>query len=461
MVADGPTVRPHRVHDDVARRRCSSARPRRRRACRPLLAPPAPPLRPGGRRVGHPSGEGEVQTGAVDVGVALVGRGGQRAVDAEERRHTGVVEHRQRRPARRDLDGVDHDPGPVQRRQGRDVVSVPHPSLDDGLVERSRPGRGALGVDDGQRGIRAGPRRPRRGPRARTGRPARSSGPTRRGRRGEAPPAWRRAAGRGGTPRAPRRTRRTNRPDDLRRGATGCSRSWASVMTPSVPSDPTKSCDRSGPSAARGPEPPVLIDAPVGQRHLEPGDHVLDLAVAGGVLARTPTRHPTTHRREVHRLGPVPERDVLGPQPGLEVGPEGPGQHVGQQRRGVDVDDAGQAAEIERHPAEDRDARPAHPGPAGDGRHRHPAVVTRGRAPRRPVGRRWAGPPRRGAPGPIPGWPTGWRAATSLVRPRHGPRRRASPPRTRRAGDRAGRRRRERGGRGGGRSPRPRARRWV
>ena len=56
-------------------------------------------------------------------------------------------------------------------------------------------------------------------------------------------------------------------------------------MTPSVPSEPTNSCVRSGPTAARG-APPVVIERAVGEHDVEAGDDVLDLPVAGRELAR-------------------------------------------------------------------------------------------------------------------------------------------------------------------------------
>ena len=40
-------------------------------------------------------------------------------------------------------------------------------------------------------------------------------------------------------------------------------------------------------------------DVPVGERDVEPDDHVLDLPVARRVLPRAPAREPPTHRRQV------------------------------------------------------------------------------------------------------------------------------------------------------------------
>ena len=111
-------------------------------------------------------------------------------------------------------------------------------------------------------------------------------------------------------------------------------------MTPSVPSEPTNSWVRSGPTAARG-APPVWIVRAVGEHDVEADDDVLDLAVAGRELARAPAREPAADGRERHRLRPVPAGDaVLGAQLVLEHVAERAGQHVDEQRVVVDVDDA-------------------------------------------------------------------------------------------------------------------------
>ncbi len=83
-------------------------------------------------------------------------------------------------------------------------------------------------------------------------------------------------------------------------------------------------------------------DAAVGQHHLEPDHHVLDLAVAGRVLAGTAAGQPSADRREIHRLRPVPE-GVPRAHPTesrLEIGPEGAGSDIGGERGLVDVDEA-------------------------------------------------------------------------------------------------------------------------
>ena len=57
---------------------------------------------------------------------------------------------------------------------------------------------------------------------------------------------------------------------------------------------------------------------------------------------------------------------------------EGAGPDVGEQRVGVDVADAGQAAEVEGHPAEERDGGAAHAAAAAGRGHRHPGLVAQG-----------------------------------------------------------------------------------
>ena len=147
VVADGAAVGAHRLHDRTPGARCSTARPRRRRPpCRPVQGGAAGP-------VGPAPGEGEVETGAVHIGVATGGPTPPGCPRCPQGGDAVVVEAGQRRPARRDLDGVDHDPGPVQRGQGRHVVAVPHPPLDDGQVEVGGARRRALGVHHGQGGV--------------------------------------------------------------------------------------------------------------------------------------------------------------------------------------------------------------------------------------------------------------------------------------------------------------------
>ena len=204
----------------------------------------------------------------------------------------------------------------------------------------------------------------------RPGRRCRSCGRPRPRRRGGARPASPRGAGCAGRRRARRGTRRRPRPTGARRLGAGWTRSRAPVMTPSVPSDPTNSWVRSGPTAALG-APPVWTMPAVGQDDVEPDDHVLDLPVAGRVLAGRPAGQPAADRRQVDRLRPVAERQAVGgPQLGLERRAEGAGQDVDHQRGVVDVDEAGQRAQVEDDAAVHRDRPAAHA--AAPGRRRSP-----------------------------------------------------------------------------------------
>ena len=160
-------------------------------------------------------------------------------------------------------------------------------------------------------------------------------------------------------------------------------------MTPSVPSLPTKSWVRLGPVAARGPLPFGVHDAAVGQHHLEPDDHVLDLPVAGRVLARPAAGQPAADGREVHRLGPVAERVAVADaaQRVLEIGAEGAGPHVGGERHLVDVDEALQRGQVERDAAVHRDGAAADAAASGRGGHRHEGLVAGGEHGRDLLGR--------------------------------------------------------------------------
>ncbi len=109
-------------------------------------------LAPLGVALGAAAAEGEVQAGAVGVGVGLVGRGGEGPVDGAERADHLVEEAGQRGPRPRDLGRVDDDAGAPQRGERGDVVAVAEPALDQGAIERVGAGRAAaLVVDDGER----------------------------------------------------------------------------------------------------------------------------------------------------------------------------------------------------------------------------------------------------------------------------------------------------------------------
>ena len=119
MVADGGAVRQRGVGHGV-----------------PGLAVVA--LAPFGVALGAAPAEGEVEAGAVGVGVGLVGRRGQGSLDRLERADDLVEEAGQRGPGARHLGGVDDDPAAPQWGQRRDVVAVTEPALDQVGVERLR-----------------------------------------------------------------------------------------------------------------------------------------------------------------------------------------------------------------------------------------------------------------------------------------------------------------------------------
>ncbi len=212
------------------------------------------------------------------------------------------------------------------------------------------------------------------------------------------------------------------------------------VMTPRVPSLPTNSWVRSGPVAARGASAGVHHLA-VGQDDLEPDHHVLDLAVPGRVLAGGAARQPPSDRRQLHRLGPVPEGDAVARSAARLRGPRRRCPHPRRRstRRVVDRGDAGQAAQIEADAAEDGDAGAAHPAAAGHRGHRHPGLVAQ-RQHRRHlggVGRTERRPPAGRAPCPAVAHmmasghqsrPASTRDASSVSTLGHTARRRSSRP---------------------------------
>src|SRR5580692_1303694 len=129
VVADGGAVRERRVGDHVP-------------------APPVVALAPLAVAVGAAPAEREVEAGAVDVGVRLVRRRRQRAIDALQRVDDLVVEGGERGPFARDLRRVHDHAGAPERGEGGDVVAVAEPAFDECGVEGPGAGRGAaLSVD--------------------------------------------------------------------------------------------------------------------------------------------------------------------------------------------------------------------------------------------------------------------------------------------------------------------------
>jgi len=162
-------------------------------------------------------------------------------------------------------------------------------------------------------------------------------------------------------------------------------------------------------------------DPTVGQNHLQPDHHVLDLPVSGRVLAAAQANSPRRWRDPW--TGPVAEGDAVGRSPASRSGRTS--RRPRQQRRGIDVDDPAQA-HMSRPPPEGGDAGPAHPDrPAMAVTGTRPSWQTESTAATWPVsvGRT---PPRRA--GTAPGWPSEWPTATSRGPP---PRGRRRPPRSR------------------------------
>ena len=167
------------------------------------------------------------------------------------------------RPRRSDLHRVDDEPLAREPLQRRGVVAVSEPRLDQADVGRPAPTAVQLPLHDRHGGVDDARRRPRR---ARAGctrcrhRPGLAATPLRR--RGAARQAWRRCAGFVGRPRRRRRTIVNEYAARRSLSGIGCVRSHTLVITPSVPSDPTNSCVRSGPAAAAG-APPVRTTVPL------------------------------------------------------------------------------------------------------------------------------------------------------------------------------------------------------
>jgi hypothetical protein len=116
--------------------------------------------------------------------------------------------------------------------------------------------------------------------------------------------------------------------------------------------------------------------APVGQDHVESVDDVLDLPVAGRVLAGAAAGDPAADGGEGHRLGPVADRQAVAAlELLLEQVAEGAGGDVDHERGVVDVADPGEGGGVEDDAAEHRHRRPADPAAPAGGGERHPGLV--------------------------------------------------------------------------------------
>ena len=279
-------------------------------------------------------GEREVEAGAVAVAVREVAAGdeGVRAPRVSAAR-TVVEQAGQPRPRGGDLHRVDDEAPPASgpaaptcrcggrasRRRGRP------PSRRPAAVQHSATTR-HRGVDDAAGRPRRA-RAARTGCRRRRGRAAASTASYSRSTAGVAPRriTWRQAS-------MPSANVSNDHADRRSAGASGWARSHTRVTIPSVPSEPRNSWVRSGPTAAAG-APPVRTTVAVGEHDLEADGDVLDLAVAGRVLAGAAARDPAADRGDVEALREVPDAEAVGLlQLALEVGPERAGEHLDDAR---------------------------------------------------------------------------------------------------------------------------------
>ena len=129
---------------------------------------------------------------------------------------------------------------------------------------------------------------------------------------------------------------------------------------------------RPGARQAAGPH-----DAAAGEHHLHSRDDVFDLPVPRRVLPRGAARDPSTHRRQLDGLRPVPHRQcVFATQRLLEIDAHGAGAHLDEARRIVNADDSAQCTDVECYAAADGDGTAAHAAPATGGGDRDQIVVT-------------------------------------------------------------------------------------
>ncbi len=155
----------------------------------------------------------------------------------------------------------------------------------------------------------------------------------------------------------------------------------------------------------------------VGQHDLETDDHVLDLAVAGAVLAGAAAGHPAPDGGDVEALREVADGEaVLRWQLAFEIGPERAGQHLDDAAHVASTDTMPCSREVEHHPTEQRARSAAHAAAATGRRDRHACAWHRPQHGRHLGGRRGAahrgpdGAPRRRATSAAPaatshGWP--------------------------------------------------------
>ena len=92
--------------------------------------------------------------------------------------------------------------------------------------------------------------------------------------------------------------------------------------------------------------------AAVGEHDLEADDQVLDLPVAGRVLACAATCGPAADRGQIEALREVADAQVVTGEFVLEVRPERAGRDLDHARLSIDAADAAEPGDVEQHSAE-------------------------------------------------------------------------------------------------------------
>ena len=147
----------------------------------------------------------------------------------------------------------------------------------------------------------------------------------------------------------------------------GCTRTHASVMTPSVPSLPSSSRSGDGPAPLPGQAPRRPRPARGDRAHRL--DDVVDVGQARGEVPARARGHPPAERRELERLRVEAQREPVLGELRLEPRAAGPRPDPRRPRDRVDLVQRVECPEVERHgPGEARgdarldtadDARPA------------------------------------------------------------------------------------------------------
>ena len=197
---------------------------------------------------------------------------------------------------------------------------------------------------------------------------------------------------------------------------TRCTRTQASVMTPRMPSDPATA----GPAPARPPSRhPGDSATPTGVTIAHRLHEVVDVGVSGGEVPAGPGRDPAAQGGELVALRVVPQGQAVRAQSIRDGRSDGAAADARDQADVVDLDHAGQAAQVEAQhrpgPVAALDAAD-HRGAAAERHHRD----TLGRGPSRAAATTSAS---------LVGWATTSGALLTVARAAPGPRR-GTPCRT-------------------------------